>query len=297
MNDDKDKMLQACNSLSAEELFAAIERGELTLLDLVGAGLDDEKLIELQELMAVAEDELWAKVQAAHEPALCRRYLQAYPTGRYARRCTVLRDRLTGKMEMPPVAPPAATGSAQPARPASSVARQGRNAKPQRWLKPLIGITTCLVLLAAVFSLLRLGHGNEDEPSSLEQEEVTTSDSDATEISDTVNKILYNEVERSLLDFHVERAWSENGFSTMRTNLEQLYAQKDGNVTVYDLLLQLDKDVIRPFYGDLTSQEYLCLIKEETDPEKFNTFIEELEEQIKNKEKERKWEEQVNQTP
>lgn len=90
MNDDKEKILQACNSFSAEELFHFIRSGNLTLLDLVRAGLDDNKLVGLQELMAIEEDDLWAEVQTKRIPALCRRYLQAYPNGRYAGRCTKL---------------------------------------------------------------------------------------------------------------------------------------------------------------------------------------------------------------
>ena len=90
MNDDKEKILQACNSFSAEELFHFIRSGDLTLLDLVRAGLDDNKLVGLQELMAIEEDDLWAEVQTKRTPALCRRYLQAYPNGRYAGRCTKL---------------------------------------------------------------------------------------------------------------------------------------------------------------------------------------------------------------
>ncbi len=90
MNDDKDRILQACNSFSAEELFHFIRSGDLTLLDLVRAGLDDNKLVGLQELMAIEEDDLWAEVLTGRPPALCRRYLQAYPNGRYAGRCTKL---------------------------------------------------------------------------------------------------------------------------------------------------------------------------------------------------------------
>ena len=90
MNDDKDRILQACNSFSAEELFHFIRSGNLTLLDLVRAGLDDNKLVGLQELMAIEEDDLWAEVLTGRTPALCRRYLQAYPNGRYAGRCTKL---------------------------------------------------------------------------------------------------------------------------------------------------------------------------------------------------------------
>ena len=90
MNDDKDRILQACNSFSAEELFHFIRSGDLTLLDLVRAGLDDNKLVGLQELMAIEEDDLWAEVLTGRTPALCRRYLQAYPNGRYAGRCTKL---------------------------------------------------------------------------------------------------------------------------------------------------------------------------------------------------------------
>ena len=123
MNDDKDRILQACNSFSAEELFHFIRSGELTLLDLVRAGLDDNKLVGLQELMAIEEDDLWAEVQSKRTPELCRRYLQAYPNGRYAGRCTKLMLQLadgTGN-ERPTSAPTADDDQqAPPSAPAGS---------------------------------------------------------------------------------------------------------------------------------------------------------------------------------
>ena len=119
MNDDKDKILQACNSFSAEELFHFVREGDITLLDLIQAGLDDNKLVGLQELIATEEDDLWAEVQAKRTLALCRRYLQAYPNGRYVQRCTKLMLQLAdGPGDTPPV-PDATPDGHQPATPSA----------------------------------------------------------------------------------------------------------------------------------------------------------------------------------
>ena len=119
MNDDKDRILQACNSFSAEELFHFIRSGDLTLLDLVRAGLDDNKLVGLQELMAIEEDNLWAEVQTKRTPALCRRYLQAYPNGRYAGRCTKLLLQLADKPGDGRPVPDETPATDQPATPSA----------------------------------------------------------------------------------------------------------------------------------------------------------------------------------
>lgn len=127
MNDDKDRILQACNSFSAEELFHFIRSGDLTLLDLVRAGLDDNKLVGLQELMAIEEDDLWAEVQTKRTPALCRRYLQAYPNGRYAGRCTKLMLQLadgpTDDRPAPDATPTADQAATPPTPPAPTATR------------------------------------------------------------------------------------------------------------------------------------------------------------------------------
>ena len=279
MNDDKDKMLQACNSLSAEELFAAIERGELTLLDLVGAGLDDEKLIELQELMAVAEDELWAKVQAAHDPALCRRYLQAYPTGRYARRCTVLRDRLTGEMEMPPTAPPAATGSAQPATPAATPQKKRKLFSKQT--KRLLLVLGLLIILLDGFLIWRF-FADRDEAEEYPFGESITDDlasAPTYQIPDT-NTQLYNWIERDLRYFYDERRWKEGKFSRMMENFKKLYWQKDGDEAVRNLLSQIEEEVLTPCYSRWCVYQFHELIEAEADSERFASFTELLKKEI-----------------
>ena len=122
MNDDKDKILQACNSFSAEELFHFVREGDITLLDLIGAGLDDGKLVGLQELMAIEEDDLWAEVQTKRTLALCRRYLQAYPNGRYAGRCTKLMLQLADAPDAPPPVSDATPEGHQPATPSAPAA-------------------------------------------------------------------------------------------------------------------------------------------------------------------------------
>lgn len=127
MNDDKGKILQACNNLPAEELFRLIQQGHITLLELIQAGLDDNKLVGLQELIAIQEDEMWQEAQTQRSLPLCRRYLQAYPNGRYAGRCTRLIVQLTN--EQPPNGPATseAAGSAQSAPPSVTDSPQKQN--------------------------------------------------------------------------------------------------------------------------------------------------------------------------
>ena len=137
MNDDKDRILQACNSFSAEELFHFIRSGDLTLLDLVRAGLDDNKLVGLQELMAIEEDDLWAEVQTKRTPALCRRYLQAYPNGRYAGRCTKLMLQLadgpTDDRPAPDATPTADQATTPPTPPAPPQPEPATSEEEKLW--------------------------------------------------------------------------------------------------------------------------------------------------------------------
>ena len=279
MNDDKDKILQACNSFSAEELFAAIERGELTLLDLIGAGLDDGKLIELQELMAIAEDELWAKVQAAHDPALCRRYLQAYPTGRYARRCTILRDRLMGEMETPPSAPPAANESAQPATSVATPQKKRRRLSKQT-MRLLLVLGLPIILLDG-FLIWRFSAGQDRADEYPFGESVTDELASAPtyQIPDT-NTQLCNWIERELRYFHDERRWKEGKFNRMMENLKKLYWRKDRDEAVRNLLSNIEEEVLTPCYSRWCVYQFHDLIEAEADSARFSSFTELLKEEI-----------------
>ena len=371
MNDDKDKILQACNSFSAEELFHFIRSGDLTLLDLVRAGLDDNKLVGLQELMAIEEDDLWAEVQAKRIPALCRRYLQAYPNGRYAGRCTKLMLQLADEpgegrattdatttnhqpprssaRTAPPRQEPAATeeeklwsevqakrtmqlcgrylqtypdgrhagecaqiisrltekqneqrkhtaatppaGNNRPAASPSPAKQWKHNQKPPR--KLLWGSTILALLLAVLVWQLATADEKEelsDEPRK-EQTETQEKGSEATDpdapITDETNDLLYDEVKQNLLYFHDEQTWNDNMFDATRRNLETLYYQKDEDNMARELLSQIEKDVVTPYYGEACSKDLRLIIKMKVNAKSFDNFIDRLESQIKKWDKKR----------
>ena len=98
MNERKERILKACNGgIPLQSLLNYIERGEVTLMELVGAGLSEERQAGLRQLMAAGEDKMWADVKAAPSPAACRRYMQTYPGGRYAGLCAQLIAELDEK--------------------------------------------------------------------------------------------------------------------------------------------------------------------------------------------------------
>ena len=301
MNDDKDRILQACNSFSAEELFHFIRSDELTLLDLVRAGLDDGKLIELQELMAVAEDELWAKVQAAGDPALCRRYLQAYPTGRYARRCTALLDRLTDGAEERNAPPPAAAGNTSSAKPAARPRQEqsktaGQNhdqlattaTAPQKKRRLLSKRTSRLLLVLGLLVVLLDGFliwrffaspdGTDEYPFGNSVTDDLAS-APTYQIPDA-NTQLYNWIERDLRYFHDERWWDAPKFNTMIEHLQELYGQKDGDETVRGLLSQIEEEVLTPCYSRWCVYQFHDLIEAKADSTRFASFTQLLKEEI-----------------
>ena len=374
MNDDKDRILQACNSFSAEELFHFIRSGNLTLLDLVRAGLDDNKLVGLQELMAIEEDDLWAEVLTGRTPALCRRYLQAYPNGRYAGRCTKLMLQLADEpgegrattdatttnhqpprssaRTAPPRQEPAATeeeklwsevqakrtmqlcgrylqtypdgrhagecaqiiarltekqneqrkhtaatppaGNNRPAASPSPAKQRKHNQKPPR--KLLWGSTILALLLAVdVWYLATLATADEKEELSDEppmgQTETQDKCSEATDADDFFSKdtnlLLFDEVKKNLLYFHDKQTWDDNLFDATRRNLETLYYQKDEDNMARELLSQIEKDVVTPYYGEACSKELRFIIEMEVNAESFDNFIDRLESQIKTWDKRR----------
>ena len=371
MNDDKDRILQACNSFSAEELFHFIRSGDLTLLDLVRAGLDDNKLVGLQELMAIEEDDLWAEVQAKRIPALCRRYLQAYPNGRYVGRCTKLMLQLadepgegrattdaTATSHQPPrssarTAPPrqdsaateeeklwsevqakrtmqlcgrylqtypdgrhagecaqiisqltekqneqrkhtAATppaGNNRPAASPSPAKQRKHNQKPPR--KLLWGSTILALMLAVLVWQLTTADEKEelsDEPP-MGQTETQDKGSETTDADDFFSKdtnlLLFDEVKQNLLYFHDKQTWDDNMFDATRRNLEALYYHKDEDNMARELLSQIEKDVVTPYYGEACSKDLRFIIEMEVNAESFDNFIDRLESQIKKWDKDR----------
>ena len=347
MNDDKDRILQACNSFSAEELFHFIRSGDLTLLDLVRAGLDDNKLVGLQELMAIEEDDLWAEVQAKRIPALCRRYLQAYPNGRYVGRCTKLMLQLADEpgegrattdatttnhqpprssaRTAPPRQEPAATeeeklwsevqakrtmqlcgrylqtypdgrhagecaqiisrltekqneqrkhtaatppaGNNRPAASPSPAKQRKHNQKPPR--KLLWGSTILALLLAVLVWQLTTADEKEELSDEPREERTETQDkgSEATDpdapITDETNDLLYDVVKQNLLYFHDEQTWNDNMFDATRRNLETLYYHKDEDNMARELLSQIEKDVVTPYYGEACSKDLRFIIEME----------------------------------
>lgn len=97
MNERKERILKACNGgIPLPNLLNYIEHGDVTLAELVGAGLSQERQDGLRQLMAAGEERKWTEVKAAPTAAACRRYMQTYPGGKFATACAKLISELDG---------------------------------------------------------------------------------------------------------------------------------------------------------------------------------------------------------
>ncbi len=97
MNERKERILKACNGgIPLPNLLNYIENGDVTLAELVGAGLSQERQDGLRQLMAAGEERKWNEVKSTPTPAGCRSYMQTYPGGRFATACAKLISELDG---------------------------------------------------------------------------------------------------------------------------------------------------------------------------------------------------------
>ena len=166
--------------------------------------------------------------------------------------------------------------------------------KTSPWLWVALGEGLLILLLAAALVLPRLTADKKEglpAPAESEQTEKPGEGSETTDpdapISDNTNQLLYDEVKQNLLYFHDEQTWDDNMFDATRRNLETLYFQKDEDPTARDLLSLIEGDVISIYYGDACSKDLRFIIEKKVNDESFDNFIDRLESQIKNWDRER----------
>ena len=167
-------------------------------------------------------------------------------------------------------------------------------AKTSPWPWVALGEGLLILLLAAALVWPLITADEKDELSDEPQEEQTKKqdkDSEATDpgapITDETNDLLYDEVKQNLLYFYDEQTWDDNMFDATRRNLETLYYQKDKDNMARELLSQIEKDVVTPYYGEACSEDLRYIIEMEVNEESFDNFIDRLERQIKKWDKER----------
>ena len=167
-------------------------------------------------------------------------------------------------------------------------------AKTSPWLWVALGEGLLILLLALALVWPRLTADEKEELSDAprkEQTETQEKGSEATDldapITDETNDLLYDEVKKNLLYFHDEQTWNDNMFDATRRNLETLYYQKDEDNMARELLSQIEKDVVTPYYGEACSNDLRFIIEMEVNAESFDNFIDRLESQIKKWDKER----------
>ncbi len=166
--------------------------------------------------------------------------------------------------------------------------------KTSPWLWVALGEGLLILLLAAALVLPRLTADKKEglpAPAESEQTETPLEGSETTDpgapISDNTNQLLYDEVKQNLLYFHDEQKWDDNMFDATRRNLETLYFQKDEDPTARELLSLIEGDVISIYYGDACSKDLRFIIEKKVNDESFDNFIDRLESQIKNWDRER----------
>ena len=175
-----------------------------------------------------------------------------------------------------------------------SPSHSGRKKKSSPWLWVALGEALLILLLAAALVWLRLPADDEKLPEDTKKEEVTDAGFDAEEsisdedaITENTYDVLYNEVKKNLLYFYDEQKWDDNQFAATQRNLEELYYHKDQEQTARELLSQIDQEVITPYYGQECSEDLRSIIEKEVNEESFDNFIDRLERQIKQWDKER----------
>lgn len=175
-----------------------------------------------------------------------------------------------------------------------SPSHSGRKKKSSPWLWVALGEALLILLLAAALVWPRLAADDEKLPEDTKKEEVTDAGFDAEEsiskenaITENTYDVLYNEVKKNLLYFYDEQKWNDNQFAATQRNLEELYYHKDQEQTARELLSQIEQEVITPYYGQECSEDLRFIIEKKVNEESFDNFIDRLERQIKQWDKER----------
>lgn len=175
-----------------------------------------------------------------------------------------------------------------------SPSHSGRKKKSSPWLWVALGEALLILLLAAALVWPRLAADDEKLPEDTKKEEVTDAGFDAEEsisdedaITENTYDVPYNEVKKNLLYFYDEQKWDDNQFAATQRNLEELYYHKDQEQTARELLSQIEQEVITPYYGQECSEDLRFIIEKKVNEESFDNFIDRLERQIKQWDKER----------
>jgi len=77
----KDKILNGCKSIPVKNLVNYIKQGKVSLSELIGAGLPDDKVQGIRNLMAAEEESSWAEAKNQDTLESYRLYVSTYPEG------------------------------------------------------------------------------------------------------------------------------------------------------------------------------------------------------------------------
>lgn len=79
----KERILRGCKSIPIKSLVNYIRQGKVTLPELIGAGLPDEKIQEVKDLMAEEDEASWTKAKGENTLEAYRLYVSSYPEGNH----------------------------------------------------------------------------------------------------------------------------------------------------------------------------------------------------------------------
>ena len=79
----KEKILNGCKSIPVKNLVNYIRQGKVSISELVGAGLPDEKVQEVNNLMAAEEESAWNEAKNQDTLVSYRLYVSTYPQGNH----------------------------------------------------------------------------------------------------------------------------------------------------------------------------------------------------------------------
>lgn len=77
----KEKILQNCQRVGAQQLLQFVANGTVTLEELNDAGLQPEKAKYIQDNLAALENALYQKAVELNSIKACDEYLKTYPFG------------------------------------------------------------------------------------------------------------------------------------------------------------------------------------------------------------------------
>lgn len=90
----RDKILRSWRGIPDRNLANYIMRNEVTLSDLVAAGLPSTKVASIQELLSEGDETAWSSAQRANSPSSYNVYISTYPEGLHINEAKVALHRL-----------------------------------------------------------------------------------------------------------------------------------------------------------------------------------------------------------